>query len=85
MNLLFQNNQFKSSLRSYKAPAKNKKPRVPKKNKKPNSSLSSIGESNEVIDLNDKRFDLTQIPEFAKKGQGESTSKIYKIVNMRCQ
>jgi hypothetical protein len=85
MNLLFQNNQFKSSLRSYKQPPKNKKPRVPKKNKKAAPVLNSVEESNEVIDLNDKRFDLSQIPEFIKKGQGESTSKGDYLVNIRCK
>ena len=71
MNLLFQNNQFKSSLRSYKPLPKTKKPKKPKISE---MKLKPVEESGgEVIDLNDKRFDLSQPPPFVKKGPAEST------------
>lgn len=79
MNLLFQNNQFKSSLRSYKPLSQNTKPKKKRKPKKSAIVNNSTEESDKVIDLNDKRFDLNQIPNFAKKAQGGSTSRSARV------
>ena len=83
MNLLFQNNQFKSSLRSYKPQPKSKKQRPKKANKSKQikTVLNPVKESEKVIDLNDGRFDLTNVPSFVKKAPGGSTSKIYFLNN----
>ena len=86
MNLLFKDNQFKNSLRVYnpnKDPTKKDSKKPTRKKPSLRTTVEPARESGNVIDLNDKRFDLT--PELPKRSNGISTSKETEALTERWQ